>query len=76
MISKEERQHLVVIQKWSEGSRAALREIRKKRSSVNASSEAVFDNVDWLLALIKREYHTAGVKALRNAVASYEEVKK
>ena len=84
MISKAERGHIQVLKKWSIDARAALRTIQqeqpllgklvRKIMPTTAEQEAVFDNVDWLIALMERELHTQGVKSLLSAVESHEKV--
>jgi hypothetical protein len=85
MISKAERQHIVALKNWSHDTRAALRDfmagpmgvILKKTLASKSDmlgSEVVFDNVDWLIALIERESHTAGVKGILKAVEDHEAV--
>lgn len=71
MISREERQHLVTLKEWSIQGRAALRDLHSKpignllrRIMSDKESEVVYDNIDWLIALIEREEHRYGVRAL------------
>lgn len=79
MISKVEREHIQKLKQWSAESREALREIQnhpivsvllKKVQPIGA--ETVFDNVDWLIALMERELHTQDVKNLLAAVEAHE----
>lgn len=74
MISRAERQHVVTLKKWSVESRAAFRKVNEgpigklfAKISEGQNPEVIYDNIDWLIALIERESHTAGVKALLRA---------
>ena len=76
MISREERQHLVQLKEWSVKGRENLRELHAhpvgnllRKIMSDKDSEKVFDNVDWLIALIEREEHRYGVKALTGSLA-------
>jgi hypothetical protein len=80
MISKAEREHIQKLKRWSADSRAALRTVKedpimggllKKILPTTSDQESVFDNVDWLIALMERELHTQGVKNLLKAVETY-----
>ena len=80
MISKAERQHLVILKQWSVDGRAALRKLQAepigrllRKIMSDKESEIIYDNVDWLLELIARENHTAGVRALINEGVPLEE---
>lgn len=74
MISKAELEHILELKTWSTDVRAKLRELQESNNTLGRilqkatngqrMNEAMFDNVDWLIALIERELHTAGVKAL------------
>lgn len=73
MISKAERQHLVALKQWSVDGRAGLHTMRehavignllKKLAPDHIKADTVFDNIDWLIALIEREEHRYGVRAL------------
>lgn len=83
MISKAERQHLVHLEQWSVAARESLRQTQKDFPAlkglidkVGQNPETIFDNFDWLLALIRRELHTKGVKDLLAAVDAYSESRK
>jgi hypothetical protein len=83
MISKEERQHILKIKEWSIESRKALLEamsgklgelLRKVNKVSGAEPSVVFDNIDWLIKIIERESHTAGVKGILKAVEEHSSV--
>lgn len=61
MISRAERQHLTELKQWCVDARAALEQIQRSPVGVllnklpGGSATTVFDNMDWLIALIERE---------------------
>ena len=81
MISKAEREHIQKIKQWSAARRKGLAEVKEhpligpllKKLAPNQPEPltVVFDNVDWLIALMERELHTQGVKNLLGAVDAY-----
>jgi len=75
MISKAERAHIVELKKWSIEARAAMEKLQAnpllapllKRIASDEDAALLFKNVDWLVALIEREEHRYGVRALTKA---------
>lgn len=73
MISKAERQHILSLKQWSSQSREDLHKalegpygkiLAKLAPEGQQMAHVVFDNVDWLIALIERESHAAAVRGL------------
>lgn len=82
MISKAERQHLVILKQWSKDSRDAVRsmndnpvikKVLERVPEYSRNLEQVFENVDWLISLIEREEHRYGVRALTGELKRHEQ---
>ena len=61
-LTPEERAHLQRIEQWSTATRAAMQQVRtskfwprlQKAAGVNVDQDPILDNVDWLIAMLKK----------------------